>query len=64
VVAHLASAVCKDFCFLKVLKICNFISMAKAAKKKSAKEPSNVFHNIVAASVKNNPKPKKKKTAK
>jgi hypothetical protein len=34
--------------------------MAKAAKKKSAKEASNIFHNIMAASVKDNPKPKKK----
>ena len=33
--------------------------MAKA-KKKSAKEASNTFHNIMAASVKGNPKPKKK----
>lgn len=32
--------------------------MAKA--KKSAKESSNIFHNIMAASVKGNPKPKKK----
>ena len=29
--------------------------MAKAAKKKPAKEASNVFHNIMAASVKGNP---------
>lgn len=34
--------------------------MAKAVKKKSAKESSNIFHNIMAASVKDNPKPKKK----
>jgi hypothetical protein len=34
--------------------------MAKAVKKKSAKETSNVFHNIMAASVKGNPKPNKK----
>jgi hypothetical protein len=33
--------------------------MAKSVKKKSAKEASNVFHNIMAASVKGNPKPKK-----
>ena len=32
--------------------------MAKA-KKKSAKEASETFHNIMAASVKGNPKPKK-----
>ena len=33
--------------------------MAKAApKKKSAKEASALFHNIMAASVKGNPKPK------
>lgn len=32
--------------------------MAKA-KKKSAKEASNLFHNIIAAAVKGNPKPKK-----
>jgi len=38
--------------------------MAKAVKKKSAKEASNIFHNIMAASVKGNPKPKKKKTKK
>lgn len=29
------------------------------AKKKSAKEASSLFHNIMAASVKGNPKPKK-----
>ena len=34
--------------------------MAKAVKKKSAKEASNLFHNIMRASVKGNPKPKKK----
>ncbi len=33
--------------------------MAKV-KKKSAKEASNIFHNIMAAAVKGNPKPKKK----
>jgi hypothetical protein len=33
--------------------------MAKA-KKKSAKEASNIFHNIMQASVKGNPAPKKK----
>lgn len=36
-------------------------NMAKAVKKKSANESSNIFHNIMAASVKGNPKPKKKK---
>lgn len=34
--------------------------MAKQVKKKSAKESSNIFHSIMAASVKGNPKPKKK----
>lgn len=34
--------------------------MAKAVKKKSAKEASNIFHNIMVASVLGNPKPKKK----
>lgn len=37
--------------------------MTKAAKKtdtKPAKEASNLFHNIMAASVKGNPTPKKK----
>ena len=34
--------------------------MAKAVKKKSAKEASNLFHNIMRASVKGNPAPKKK----
>ena len=34
--------------------------MTKEIKKKSAKEASNTFHNIMAASVKGNPKPKKK----
>ena len=38
--------------------------MAKAVKKKSATEASNIFHNIMAASVKGNPKPKKKVTKK
>jgi hypothetical protein len=37
--------------------------MAKA-KKKSAKEASNIFHNIMRASVKGNPKPKEKKDKK
>lgn len=35
--------------------------MAKAVKKKSAKEASGIFHGIMAASVKDNPKPKNKK---
>lgn len=34
--------------------------MAKA-KKKSAKEASSIFHNIMQASVKGNPKPEPKK---
>jgi hypothetical protein len=34
--------------------------MAKSTKEKPAKEASNTFHNIMAASVKDNPKPKKK----
>jgi len=34
--------------------------MAKEVKK-SAKEASNIFHNIMAASVKGNPKPQPKK---
>lgn len=38
--------------------------MAKAIKKKSAKEASGIFHGIMAASVKDNPKPKKKSTKK
>lgn len=37
--------------------------MAKA-KKKSAKEASTTFHNIMAAAVKGNPKPAPKKAAK
>ncbi len=37
--------------------------MAKT-KKKSAKEASNTFHNIMKASVAGNPKPKAKKAAK
>jgi len=37
----------------------NFEIIAEA-KKKSAKESSNLFHNIMKASVANNPKPKKK----
>ena len=37
--------------------------MAKAVKKKSSKEASNIFHNIMAASVKGNPVPVKKKAA-
>jgi hypothetical protein len=36
--------------------------MAKA--KKTDKEVSNLFHNIMAASVKGNPKPKEKKADK
>jgi hypothetical protein len=34
--------------------------MAKEVNKKPAKEASTTFHNIMAASVKGNPKPKKK----
>lgn len=34
--------------------------MAKPAKKKTAIEASNLFHNIMDASVKGNPKPKSK----
>ena len=37
--------------------------MAKE-KEKSAKEASNLFHNIMKASVANNPKPKKKQEKK
>jgi len=33
--------------------------MIKAIKKKTAKKASDLFHNIMAASVKGNPKPKK-----
>lgn len=38
--------------------------MAKSVKKKSAKQASEIFHNIIAASVKGNPKPKKKADSK
>ena len=38
--------------------------MSKATTKKPAKEASNVFHNIMAASVKGNHKPKKKNNLK
>lgn len=34
--------------------------MAKAVKKKSAREASNIFHSIIGAAVAGNPKPKKK----
>ena len=34
--------------------------MAKASKKKSPKQASSLFHNIMAASVKGNPAPKPK----
>jgi hypothetical protein len=34
--------------------------MEKTPKKKAPKEASNTFHSIMAASVKGNPKPKKK----
>ena len=34
--------------------------MEKQVKKKSAKEASNIFHSIMAASVNGNPKPVKK----
>jgi hypothetical protein len=34
--------------------------MAKEVNKKSDKKASELFHNIMAASVKGNPKPKKK----
>ncbi len=34
--------------------------MAKTTKKKSAKDASSTFHNIMVASVTGNPKPSKK----
>lgn len=34
-------------------------AMAKQIKKKAPKEASNIFHNIMAASVKGNPRPLK-----
>lgn len=37
--------------------------MAKAVKQKSAKEASQLFYNIIAASVAGNPKPVVKKKA-
>jgi len=43
--------------------LCNFKIIVKA-KKKSTKESSNLFHNVMKASVANNPKPVKKKAAK
>ena len=36
------------------------LNMAKAIKKKTAKEASELFHNIMKASVSGNPKPKNK----
>ena len=39
-------------------------TMAKEVKKKAPKEASNLFHSIMAASVKGNPKPKKKNAKK
>ena len=38
--------------------------MAKEVKKKPAKDASTTFHNIMAASVKGNPKPKRKQKKK
>jgi hypothetical protein len=38
--------------------------MAKTPKKKSPKEASGIFHSIIKASVKGNPKPKNKKNGK
>jgi hypothetical protein len=38
--------------------------MAKSLKKKSPKEASELFHNIMKASVSGNPKPKKKASKK
>ncbi len=38
--------------------------MAKAVKKKSAKEASDMFHRIMKASVSDNPKPVRKATKK
>ena len=38
--------------------------MAKAVKKKSAKEVSNIFHSIMSASVAGNPIPQKKRSKK
>jgi hypothetical protein len=45
--------------FCKGMKYCKFVSMAKAIKK-PAKEASSLFHIIMAASVKGNPKPVEK----
>jgi hypothetical protein len=44
------------FPFSKVRKFVTLPLMAKATKK-TPKEASNLFHNIMAASVKGNPKP-------
>lgn len=44
--------------------LCNFEYMAKAVKKKSSKKASDIFHSIMAASVVENPKPKKKNITK
>ena len=56
----------RDFFFAKILKESKFDIMAKAVKKKTPKEASNLFHSIMAASVAGNPVPvkKSKKTAK
>jgi len=44
-------AVYRNFLFFKGTKICKFTPIAKAPK-----EASNLFHNIMAVSVKGNPK--------
>jgi hypothetical protein len=53
----------EGFCFRKDIKMCNFEIMAKS-NKKTPKEASTIFQNIIKASVSNNPKPVKKKTVK
>ena len=47
--------------FLVSANIQQYLYIMAKAKKKSAKEASNVFHNIMQASVKGNPKPIPKK---
>jgi len=47
-----------------IFKIEFVILFMTKAKRKSAKEASNTFHNIMVAAVKGNPKPAPKKIAK
>ena len=54
----------KRYCFNQSSLCCKFGNMAKTFKKKSARKASDIFHNIMQASVESNPAPIKKSAKK